>query len=239
MKENLDIEADGYSYIIALTGASGAIYGFSLLKTLINRSFFVHLIISKPGFKVIKDELGMFTGISDIYTNGGEAGTGGNREDYSLSSFNLDIKNEIINRFELQEGCCRFAFLDENFLEARIASGSAKNVKGMIVIPCSMGSLSRIANGISGNLIERAADVILKERKKLIICPRETPLNDIHLKNMLSLYSSGAVILPPVPAFYNKPQTVSDIIDFITGKILDALDIENDIYVRWKGYDSK
>ncbi len=230
MKENFNMEADCHSYIVALTGASGAIYGFSLLKALISRSFFVHLIISKPGFKVIKDELGMF---ADIY-GGGEASAGGND---SLNGFNLKIKNEIENKFGLHKDGGRFAFLDENFLEARIASGSAKNVKGMIVIPCSMGSLSRIANGISGNLIERAADVMLKERKRLIVCPRETPFNDIHLKNMLSLHSSGATILPPIPAFYNMPRTVEDIIDFITGKILDALGIENDIYARWKGYD--
>ena len=226
MKENFNMEVDCDSYIVALTGASGAIYGFSILKALISRSFFVHLIISKPGFKVIKDELGMFADI--------EASAGGND---SSSGFNLKIKNEIENKFGLHKDGGRFAFLDENFLEARIASGSAKNVKGMIVIPCSMGSLSRIANGISGNLIERAADVMLKERKKLIVCPRETPFNDIHLKNMLSLHSSGAVILPPIPAFYNMPRTVEDIINFITGKILDALGIENDIYARWKGYD--
>ncbi|MHB1661741.1 MAG: UbiX family flavin prenyltransferase [bacterium] len=249
MKENLGIGRP--SFVLAVTGASGAIYGFSLLKALISRSFFVYLIISKPGFKVIKDELGMFADILDVYIDGGTTlpsrapllEKDGSAEvkagRYSLNSFNLRIKDEIVNKFGLHEYSDRFAFLDENFLEASIASGSAKNVKGMIVIPCSMGSLSRIANGNSGNLIERAADVMLKERKKLIVCPRETPFNDIHLKNMLSLYASGAVILPPVPAFYNKPLTVDDIIDFITGRILDSLDIENDIYKRWKGHDSK
>lgn len=238
MKENCNVnietetetERNADSYIVSITGASGVIYGFSLLKALINRSFFVHLIISKPGFRVSNNELGLFADISGFYMNGGSD---------SLNVFSQKIKNEIVDKFGLHEVSGRFAFLDENFLEARIASGSAKNVKGMIVVPCSMGSLSRIANGISGNLIERAADVMLKERKKLIVCPRETPFNDIHLKNMLSLHSSGAAILPPIPAFYGKPATVEDIIDFITGKILDALDIENDIYERWKGYDGK
>ena len=115
MKENFNMEVDCDSYIVALTGASGAIYGFSILKALISRSFFVHLIISKPGFKVIKDELGMFADI--------EASAGGND---SSSGFNLKIKNEIENKFGLHKDGGRFAFLDENFLEARIASGSAK-----------------------------------------------------------------------------------------------------------------
>ncbi len=220
MKENLESETGRPSYIIAITGASGAIFGFSLLKALVNNSYFVYLIISKPGFKVIKDELGMFVNLD----------TDGN-----LTKLEGKIKDEILNKFELHND--GFAFLDEMFLEAKIASGSAKQVKGMAVIPCSMGSLSRIACGNSGNLIERASDVMLKERKKLIVCPRETPFNDIHLKNMLSLINSGAVILPPIPAFYNKPQGIDDIISFITGKILDSLGIDNDMYIRWKGYD--
>ncbi len=220
MKENLEVGTGRPSYIIAITGASGAIFGFSLLKALVNNSYFVYLIISKPGFKVIKDELGMFVNLD----------TDGN-----LTKLEGKIKDEILNKFELHND--GFAFLDEMFLEAKIASGSAKQVKGMAVIPCSMGSLSRIACGNSGNLIERASDVMLKERKKLIVCPRETPFNDIHLKNMLSLINSGAVILPPIPAFYNKPQGIDDIINFITGKILDSLGIDNDMYIRWKGYD--
>ncbi len=220
MKENLEVGTGRPSYIIAITGASGAIFGFSLLKALVNNSYFVYLIISKPGFKVIKDELGIFVNLD----------TDGN-----LTKLEGKIKDEILNKFELHND--GFAFLDEMFLEAKIASGSAKQVKGMAVIPCSMGSLSRIACGNSGNLIERASDVMLKERKKLIVCPRETPFNDIHLKNMLSLINSGAVILPPIPAFYNKPQGIDDIISFITGKILDSLGIDNDMYIRWKGYD--
>lgn len=220
MKENLESETERPSYVVAITGASGAIFGFSLLKALVDHSYFVYLIISKPGFKVIKDELGMFANLD----------TDGN-----LISLTGKIKDEIMSKFELHDDW--FAFLDDMFLEAKIASGSAKQVKGMAVIPCSMGSLSRIACGNSGNLIERASDVMLKERKKLIVCPRETPFNDIHLKNMLSLNNSGAVILPPIPAFYNKPQSVGDMISFITGKILDSLGIDNDMYVRWKGYD--
>ncbi len=220
MKDKFESEIERPSYIIAITGASGAIFGFSLLKALADRSRFIYLIISKPGFKVIKDELGMF---ADIDTS------------KDLNSLNSKIKDEIKDKFGIHSD--EFAFLDDMFLEARIASGSAKDIKGMIVIPCSMGSLSRIACRNSGNLIERACDVMLKERNKLIVCPRETPFNDIHLKNMLSLARSGAIILPPIPAFYSKPQSVGDIIDFIIGKILDSLSVENDVYIRWKGYD--
>lgn len=222
MRENFQSESAKPSYVVAITGASGAVLGFSILKALAERGLFVYLIISKPGFKVIKEELGLFVNIdTDMNPPPSE-----NKE---------KIKEEIVGRFKLDGST--FSFLDERFLEAKIASGSAKEVRGMVVVPCSMGSLSRLACGNSGNLIERAADVMLKERKKLIVCPRETPFNDIHLKNMLSLSRSGAVILPPIPAFYNKPLTIDDIIGFITGKILDSLGVENELYARWKGYD--
>ncbi|MBZ4665692.1 flavin prenyltransferase UbiX [Mahella sp.] len=123
---------------------------------------------------------------------------------------------------------------DINDLFAPVASGSFK-VDGMIVVPCSMAALARIATGISGNLLERAADVCMKERRRLILVPRETPLNSIHLGNMLALSQAGAVILPPMPAFYHGPQSISDVVDFIVGKILDNLGIENDLYKRWNG----
>ena len=235
------------SYILAITGASGAIYGLSLLKALIEHSYFVHLIVSEPGFTVMKDELDMF---KECYNYKDKAKISNN---VNPEISNLDAKQEILNVIKLNltsnsniasdavfnSYAEMFELLDEKFLESKIASGSAKEVKGMAVVPCSMGSLARIACGISGNLIERAADVVLKEKKRLVVCPRETPLNDIHLKNMLSLYSSGAVILPLIPGFYNKPKTISDIVDFITGRILDSLSIENDIYERWEGYNGK
>ncbi|RZD15939.1 MAG: UbiX family flavin prenyltransferase [Candidatus Acididesulfobacter guangdongensis] len=225
------------AYIVAITGASGSIYGFRLLEELIKYDFYVYLIISKPAFKVMRNELNMFEGLFEgLDTDNDFAGktAGGGYPAYSRnivydeikSKFNIDCKDKDSNRNN-------YEYLDEMFIEAKISSGSAADVKGMAVIPCSMGSLSRIANGISGNLIERASDVMLKERKKLIICPRETPLNDIHLKNMLSLSRAGAVILPPTPAFYNGPETISDIINFIIGKIMDSFGIENNIYKRW------
>jgi 4-hydroxy-3-polyprenylbenzoate decarboxylase len=120
-----------------------------------------------------------------------------------------------------------------NDLSASISSGSFR-VNGMIIAPCSMKTLASIACGITDNLVARAADVILKERRKLVIVPRETPLNDIHLENMLKLSRMGAVMLPPMPAFYNHPQTIDDIINHTVARILDQFEIDNDLTKRWK-----
>jgi len=118
-------------------------------------------------------------------------------------------------------------------LAARVASGSFRT-DGMIIAPCSMKTLSAIANGYADNLIARAADVTIKEGRKLIIVPRETPLSQIHLRNMLTLSELGVAIIPPIPAFYHKPNSIEDIVNHSVGKVLDNLNIEHYLYKRWE-----
>ena len=118
-------------------------------------------------------------------------------------------------------------------LAAAISSGSFRTI-GMIVVPCSMRSLGEIAHGITSNLLTRAADVVLKERRRLVLVARETPLHAIHLRNMVTLAEMGAIIAPPMPAFYNKPKSLDDVIDHTVGRVLDLLDIDTGKVKRWK-----
>ena len=117
-------------------------------------------------------------------------------------------------------------------LAAAVSSGSFRTM-GMVVIPCSMRTLGAIASGVTGDLVSRAADVCLKERRRLVIVPRETPFNLIHLRNMETLTLAGATILPPVPAFYHRPKTIDDLLDHVAGKVLDQFGIEHDLFQRW------
>ncbi len=123
---------------------------------------------------------------------------------------------------------------DSSDFAAAISSGSFKTM-GMVVAPCSMSTLASIAAGITRNLLVRAADVTLKERRRLVLVPRETPLNLIHLRNMVTLTEAGATVLPPMPAFYHRPTSIDDLIAQTTGKVLDQFDIEHDLYRRWPG----
>jgi 4-hydroxy-3-polyprenylbenzoate decarboxylase len=180
--------------IVAITGASGVIYGKRLLKVLREKNVETHLIISKAAEKVIEYELGMA------------------KEDLEkLADHAYDVDD----------------------WSAPIVSGSFKT-DGMIIIPCSMKTLAGIAHGYSDNLVLRAADVTLKEKRRLILVPRETPLNVVHLRNMLVLAKQGAVIVPAMPAYYHKPKDIDDQVDFVVGKVLDLLEIKHTLYKRWR-----
>lgn len=140
---------------------------------------------------------------------------------------------EIESTLELSEIISNADYHYENSnLNAVIASGS-KLLHGMVIVPCSMSTAAKINTGITDNLISRAADVCIKERRKLIIVPRETPLNNTHLKNLLDLSEKGVLVLPAMPAFYHRPSSIDDLINFITGKILDNLGITHELYERW------
>jgi 4-hydroxy-3-polyprenylbenzoate decarboxylase len=191
--------------IVAICGASGSIYGIRLLKALLNKPVNIYLIISKAGMKVLEHET----------SYKGE----------SFSSF-LKDKGVVIHK----DAGLNIYKHDDFF--APPASGSFKN-NGMVIAPCSMKTLAAIASGVADNLIHRAADVNLKEKRPLILLPRETPLNIIHLKNMYMAAKAGATIMPPSPSFYSNPKSISDLVDTVIARVLDHLKIEQDIVKEW------
>ena len=192
---------------LGITGASGVQYSFRLLEQLLKADCKVYLMISKAAQVVI----GMET-------------------DMSLPGRVADIQKFLNEKYQATEN--QLQVFGEDEWTAPVASGSNR-VNAMVVCPCSMGALSAIACGASNNLLERAADVMLKERKKLIIVPRETPYSDIHLENMLKLSRMDTVIVDANPGFYNKPKSVDDLVDFVVAKILDQLGLEHELQVRW------
>src|SRR5687767_11557477 len=197
------------SVVVAVTGASGALYATRTMAALLERGCHLELIVSDYGRRLLRDELGETASVDRLwqylettYGGGVRAGT------WTLHS-NKD-------------------------LGAKIASGS-QDCRGMAVVPCSMKTLAGIAHGLSRNLVERAADVMLKERRTLIIVPRETPMSLPQLRNLVLCAEAGAMVMPAMPAFYQMPHALDDLADFMAGKILSALGFSHELYPAWKG----
>ncbi|MEN8132171.1 MAG: flavin prenyltransferase UbiX [Pseudomonadota bacterium] len=192
---------------LAITGASGAPYALRLLECLVEAQVKVYLMISKPGQIVI----GMET-------------------DLKLGGRPSRIQQALTERLAAAPG--QISVLDRDQWTAPVASGSGVP-DAMVICPCTTGTLSSVASGISRTLLERAADVILKERRRLIAVVREMPLSEIHLEHMLRLARMGAIIMPACPGFYHRPKGVSDLVDFVVARILDHLDIDQQLMPRW------
>ena len=194
-------------FIIAITGASGSIYGLRLISALMTLPVRLYVLVSESGRQVMAHETDFNSGLFADYLK----------------------QNDIVfhDMSELME-------IDPSDSFASIASGSFQH-DGMVILPCSMNTLAAISTGVTNNLIHRAADVCLKEKRPLILLPRETPLSLIHLKNMTRAAEAGATIMPPSPGFYTRPETKEDLADTIVARVLDHLGIEHELAKRWGG----
>ena len=191
--------------IVGITGASAGVYGVRLLQVLTEQQDIeIHLTISSSGARALSEELQL---------------------EVDLDNFKLESLIGVSSP--------RVIYHHESDIAAPIASGSFRT-EGMVVVPCSMGSVASIAGGMSRNLIQRAADVCIKENRKLVIVPRETPLSPIHLENMLKLSRLGVCVLPAMPGFYHYPKDVDDLLNFVVTKILDQFGIDTGLIQRWK-----
>src|SRR2546425_5574370 len=194
--------------VVALTGASGAPYGVRLLEVLLRAGRSVHLTLSPAAAEVIAQEL---------------------KRSVQLDRFDArTLLGPVADELPLD----RLHYHNHRDFRAGIASGSFLT-GGMVVCPCSMGTAAAIAHGLSQNLIHRAADVHLKEKRKLILVPRETPLGLVQLRNLAACAEAGATVLPAMPAFYTRPQSLSDVVDFIVGRICDHLGVAHQLFERW------
>lgn len=189
--------------VVGISGASGIVLGHRTVDVLTHFGHRVHLVLSRAALVTANEEMGADFASTDRF----------------LASFSPH-QQENITCYKIGD------------FTAPIASGSYP-IDGMVVIPCSMATLAGIALGMADNLLRRAADVMLKERRRLVIVPRETPLSEIHLENMLRVTRAGGIILPPVPAWYTQPQSLRDVENFIVGRALDSLGIDAKLYPRW------
>ena len=192
-------------YIVAITGASGSIYGLRLVKALMTLPVSLYVLVSESGRQVMAHETDFKSGALADYLK----------------------QNDVVFH-----GMSELMEIDPSDSFAAVASGSFQH-DGMVIAPCSMNTLAAISTGITNNLIHRAADVCLKEKRPLILLPRETPLSLIHLKNMTRAAKAGAIIMPPSPGFYNHPETIEDLVDTIVARVFDHLGLENDLAERW------
>jgi 4-hydroxy-3-polyprenylbenzoate decarboxylase len=197
------------SLVVAVTGASGALYATRTMAALLERGWHLELVVSEYGRRLLRDELGDGASIDKL-------------ADYLAEKYGAAVRSGTYTLYSNRD------------LGAKIASGS-QGSEAMVVVPCSMKSLAGIAHGLSRNLVERAADVMLKERRRLIIVPRETPMSLPQLRNMVLCAEAGAMIMPAMPAFYQMPHTLDDLADFMAGKILSALGLSHELYPSWKG----
>jgi 4-hydroxy-3-polyprenylbenzoate decarboxylase len=197
------------SVAIGITGASGALYATRTLAALLEQGVHVELVVSDYGRRLLRDELGDAANLDQLVP-------------YLTERYGPGVAAGSLNLHSNRD------------LGATIASGS-HGCSGMAIVPCSMKTLAAVAHGLSRNLIERAADVMLKERRPLIIVPRETPMSLPQLRNMVLCAEAGAMILPAMPAFYQQPKTLDDLADFLAGKILSALGFGHELYPPWTG----
>lgn len=197
--------------ILGISGASGMIYPLRTLKFLLEADYSVELVASQASYLVwlAEDNIRLPPNPED-------------QEQFWRSQVKVETKGKL--------RCHRWGDVGAN-----IASGSFRTL-GMVIIPCSMSTVGKISNGLSSDLLERAADVQLKEGKPLVIVPRETPFSLIHLRNLTKLAEAGAKIVPAIPAWYHKPQTIEDLVDFVIARTLDQLDIDCIPLKRWEGY---
>ena len=195
------------SIALAITGASGALYATRTLAALLERGCHIELIVSEYGRRLLRDELGDAAATEKLF-------------EYLATRYGENVRAGTYTLYSNRD------------LGAKIASGS-QDCEAMIVVPCSMKTLAGIAHGLSRSLVERAADVMLKERRTLIIVPRETPMSLPQLRNMVLCAEAGAMMMPAMPAFYQAPRTLDDVADFMAGKILSALGFAHQLYPRW------
>lgn len=198
----------GRIFVVGITGASGAAYALGLLDQLLGRGHAVHLVVTQFGRRLLSDEAGIRS---------------------------IDAASLVPGAIERDPSASERLFIHPNKdVGAVIASGSFRH-HGMVVIPASSQSLASIATGVGSNLLVRAAQVTLKERRPLIVCHRETPLSLVDIENMRRVTLAGAIVCPLNPGLYLDPKGVGDLVDFMVGKVLDLLEVEHDLKTRWKG----